>query len=97
MESNPTVARPANSACAVRMPVSMMYAVTFDAVVEYVYELSSGRARWSIRYRPQVAGDWVADAVTTPSCWTEETRGSAASRWAFSADNRTAKPRTAAV
>ena len=38
-----------------RMPVSMMYAVTPAPVAVYVYVPLSGRARWSIRSRPQVA------------------------------------------
>ena len=36
MASYPTPARPPKSVCDVLMPVSMMYACTFDAVVLYV-------------------------------------------------------------
>ncbi len=36
MASKPDVARPPNSAWLVRIPVSMMYAVTLGAVVSYV-------------------------------------------------------------
>jgi hypothetical protein len=52
------------------MPVSMMYAVTLLAVRGYVYVVLSGRARWSIRSRPQVAFDWVASSDTVWFCST---------------------------
>ena len=44
-----------NSLCDVRMPVSMMYAVTPVPLAVYVNVVESGSARWSIRSSPQVA------------------------------------------
>ena len=52
------------------MPVSMTNAVTPAPVALYVYELSSGRLRWSVRSMPHVAGDWVAVIETAVSAST---------------------------
>ena len=56
MKSYPLEARPPKFVCVRRTPVSMMYAFTPAPVALYAYALSSGRFRWSIRSRPQVAG-----------------------------------------
>src|SRR5262245_39345086 len=65
--SNPLVARPPNSWCVTRTPVSITYAVTPLPLAVYEYEPSTGRERWSIRSRPQVAGDCVSATWTTAS------------------------------
>jgi hypothetical protein len=96
MASNPLTARPPKSEWVVRMPVSMMYACTFDAVLLYVYALSSGRLRWSSRSRPYDGGLlWVSLARCTTLGCTYDTAGSAASRRACVAVIVAAKPRSA--
>src|SRR5262245_3251304 len=94
--SKPLVARPPKSVWVNRMPVSRMYACTFDAVVGNVYELSSGRFRWSMRSNPHDGGlgcTSVMDSVWF--CCTKSTDGWAASRWASASRIETSKPRSA--
>jgi hypothetical protein len=69
--SNPLRARPPKVVWAKRIPVSMMYAVTLPAVFGYVYELLSGRLRWSMRSSPHDGGlACVASSSTTWFCST---------------------------
>lgn len=94
----PQLARPVKSSCVVRMPVSMMYAVTLDAVVGYVNELLSGRSRWSMRSRPQDGGfGCVSSALTVRFCSTYATAGSLASAFASASLISAAKPCTELV
>ena len=59
------------------MPVSMTYAVTPKPVAVYEYDALSGRARWSMRSRPQLGGfGCVVLALITPSSSTRVTRAS---------------------
>jgi hypothetical protein len=58
------------------MPVSMMYAFTPKPVGVYVYELLSGRSRWSTRSRPHGGALCVVVAVMTWSASTYATSGS---------------------
>ena len=90
--SNPLVARPPNSWCENRIPVSITYAVTPLPVAVYVYALSTGSERWSIRSRPQVAGVCVWDRRTTASCSTYATRGSRLVRSACARDMSATNP-----
>ena len=92
----PQTARPPNSGWVVRMPVSITYAVTLLAVVEYEYLLSSGRSRWSTRSRPHDGGfSWSVVTCTVRFCCTYATAGSAASLRAASSLIVPAKPRSA--
>src|SRR5829696_7331934 len=50
--SYPVTARPPNSRCVSRIPVSITYAVTPAPVAVYVNVVESGSACWSIRSRP---------------------------------------------
>ena len=65
--SKPELARPPNCWWLVRIPVSMMYAVTPAPVGVYVYVPLSGRLVWSMRSRPQVALLCVASSDTIVS------------------------------
>src|SRR6266545_4452211 len=93
MASNPLVARPPKVRWLNRMPVSMMYACTFEAVLGNVYDRSSGRFRWSIRSSPHDGGlAWVAASEMVWFCSTTLTARSAASRRAAFSPMLTSKP-----
>src|SRR5436305_11737632 len=97
MKSQPLLARPPNSTCVVRSPVSMTYACTVAVGTSgYMYQPPSGNPRWSIRSRPHDGGCGCApDRATRASCWTYATAGSAAIRAACPELIRAEKPWTA--
>src|SRR2546423_11468023 len=80
MKSQPLLARPPNSTCVVRSPVSMTYACTVAVGTSgYMYQPPSGNPRWSIRSRPHDGGGGCApDRATRASCWTYAPAGGAA-------------------
>jgi hypothetical protein len=62
-----------------------------------VYVPLRGSDRWSMRSIPQVAFDWVASTVTTWSCSTYATSGSARSSATAASDSSPANPLSADV